>query len=221
MADLEERIRRLEDLHAIGQLRAHYCQYLDDGQWDDLVDLFTPDGAFVGLSTARGHDELRTFFPGLLDGPLDAWWHFSSNETIELDGDAAVGVTWLDQPCVVEGRAHIAAGRYTDQMMRGSDGTWRFAERKVTSSSGSPPTPGGRLQPTDGSRRAQQPIAGRSNAAAEASARNRRSRSHIVRVRLPPIRTLWWRWESRPMPEPGSSGQARPRNDASNVNASS
>ena len=60
----------------IGQLRAHYCQALDDGRWDDLVDLFTPDGAFVGLSTARGHDELRTFFADLQDGPLSAWWHF-------------------------------------------------------------------------------------------------------------------------------------------------
>ena len=65
--DLPARVRRLEDLHAIGQLRAHYCQSLDDGRWDDLVDLFTPDGAFVGLSTARGHDELRTFFADLQD----------------------------------------------------------------------------------------------------------------------------------------------------------
>ena len=51
--DLAARVRRLEDLHDIGQLRAHYCQALDDGRWDDLVDLFTPDGALVGLSTAR------------------------------------------------------------------------------------------------------------------------------------------------------------------------
>ena len=133
--DLSARVRRLEDLHAIGQLRAHYCQALDDGRWDDLVDLFTPDGAFVGLSTARGHDELRTFFSDLQDGPLSAWWHFSSNETIDLVGTpahAATGATWLDQPCVVDGRAHVAAGRYQDQMVRGDDGRWRFAERQVT-----------------------------------------------------------------------------------------
>ena len=142
--DLAARVRRLEDLHAIGQLRAHYCQALDDGRWDDLVDLFTPDGAFVGLSTARGHDELRTFFADLQDGPLSAWWHFSSNETIDLvarrtrpRGDRT---TWLDQPCVVDGRAHVAAGRYRDRMVRGDDGRWRFAERRVTFFSGCPPT---------------------------------------------------------------------------------
>jgi ketosteroid isomerase-like protein len=134
-ADLAARVQRLEDLHAIGQLRAHYCQALDDGRWDDLLDLFTPDGAFVGLFTARGHAELRTFFAELQDGPLSAWWHFSSNETIDLVGSpahAATGQTWLDQPCVVDGRAHVAAGRYQDRMVRGDDGRWRFAERRVT-----------------------------------------------------------------------------------------
>jgi uncharacterized protein (TIGR02246 family) len=129
---LEERIQRLEDIHEIGQLRARYCQYLDDGRWDELAELFTADGAFVGLSTARGRDELRTFFAELQRGPLQAWWHFSSNETITVEGDHAYGETWLDQPCVVDGKPHIAAGRYTDDVVREEDGHWRFRERKVT-----------------------------------------------------------------------------------------
>ena len=41
-------------------------------------------------------------------------------------------MTWLYQPCVVDGEAQIAAGRYTDQMVRCVDGQWRFQERKVT-----------------------------------------------------------------------------------------
>jgi len=130
--DLEQRVRRLEDLHELGQLRARYCQYLDDGRWDDLVSLFTPDGVFVGLSTARGRDELRSFFPALQQGSLQAWWHFSSNETIDLTGDSASGETWLWQPCVVDGAAHVAAGRYRDEMVRCDDGRWRFALRTVT-----------------------------------------------------------------------------------------
>ncbi|MDQ0380488.1 nuclear transport factor 2 family protein [Amycolatopsis thermophila] len=131
MTDLEARIRRLEDVHEIGQLRARYCQYLDDGRWDQLADLFTEEGRFVGLSTASGRAELRTFFAGLQRGPLTAWWHFSANETVTVDGDVASGETWLYQPCVVEGEAHVAAGRYTDSLVR-QDGRWLFAERKVT-----------------------------------------------------------------------------------------
>lgn len=129
--DLAARIRRLEDLDEIAQLRARYCQYLDDGRWDDLAELFTEDGQFVGLSTARGRSELRTFFPGLQAGALKAWWHFSSNETIELAGDTATGETWLLQPCVVDDEAHMAAGRYTDAVRRCDDGRWRFDERRV------------------------------------------------------------------------------------------
>lgn len=73
MSDLEARIKRLEDVHEIGQLRAKYCQHLDDGRWDELAGLFTADGRFVGLSTATGRAELRTFFANLPHGPLAAW----------------------------------------------------------------------------------------------------------------------------------------------------
>lgn len=130
--DLAARVRRLEDVHEIGQLRARYCQYLDDGRWDDLVSLFTPEGAFLGLSDVRGRAKLREFFAGLWQGPLSAWWHFSANETVDVDGDTATGETWLYQPCVVDGDAHIAAGRYRDRVERQPDGTWLFAERAVT-----------------------------------------------------------------------------------------
>ena len=88
-----------------------------------------------GVLAAQGAELLRTFFADLQDGPLSAWWHFSSNETIDLVGTpahAATGQTWLDQPCVVDGRAHVAAGRYQDRMVRGDDGRWRFSERRVT-----------------------------------------------------------------------------------------
>ena len=128
---LEERITRLEDVHEIGQLRARYCQALDDGRWDDLADTFTEDGAFVGLSTARGRTEMLEFFPKLNSSTVTSWWHFSSNETVELDGDAATGTTWLLQPCVVDGESQIAAGRYEDTMVRTAQG-WRFQERRVS-----------------------------------------------------------------------------------------
>lgn len=47
---LAERIARLEDLEAIRSLDARYCRHLDDGDWDALMDLFTDDGEFDGLS---------------------------------------------------------------------------------------------------------------------------------------------------------------------------
>lgn len=129
--EILNRLRRLEDVQDIAQLRARYCQALDDGHWEALADTFTPDGAFVGLSTARGRKEMLEFFPSLYASTVTAWWHFSSNETVDIDGDTAHGVTWLLQPCVVEGESQLAAGRYTDSMVRTTNG-WRFQERRVS-----------------------------------------------------------------------------------------
>lgn len=129
VAELSSRIQYLEDVHAITQLRARYCQALDDGYWEDLMAAFVPDGCFNGLSVVTGHEEMLEFFPGLLD-TVGAWWHFSSNETVTVDGDHATGTTWLLQPCVVEGQSQLAAGRYDDTMVRTTDG-WKFEERKV------------------------------------------------------------------------------------------
>jgi hypothetical protein len=129
---LLERVERLEDQLAIQQLRAKYCQYLDDGRWEDLTTLFTEDGAFIGLSTARGKAEMLQFFPQLNATSVTSWWHFSSNETIELEGRTATGETWLLQPCVVEGETQIAAGRYRDSMVKTGAGNWLFSERRVS-----------------------------------------------------------------------------------------
>lgn len=126
------RLDRLESLSQIAHLRARYCQALDDGRWEDLADTFTNDGAFIGLSVARGRKEMLEFFPTLNQNTVTSWWHFSSNETVEFsDPDHASGVTWLLQPCVVEGQSQIAAGRYTDLVVRTEKG-WLFKERKVS-----------------------------------------------------------------------------------------
>lgn len=132
MSDLEQRIARLEALEAIRDLDARYCRALDDGDWDTLVSLFTGDGEFVGLSTARGHAELRTFFAGLAAAGLTAFWHHVTNLEITLDGpDTARARSFLWQPCVQDGVPHIAAGRYIDALQR-VDGAWRYTTKQVT-----------------------------------------------------------------------------------------
>lgn len=136
MNELEQRIMRLESLEAIRELDARYCRALDDGDWDTLVSLFTDDGEFVGLSRARGPAELRSFFAGLADAGLTAFWHHVTNLEIDLDGpDSARARSFLWQPCVQDGVAHIAAGRYTDTLRRvgaGSGGAWRYVTKQVS-----------------------------------------------------------------------------------------
>ena len=129
MSDLEARVKRLEDIHEIGQLRAKYCQYLDDGRWDLLAELFTEDGRFVGLSTATGRAELRTFFANLQNGHLSAWWPHT-NETVTIDGGAPRGDVAVP---TVRGRRRSAHRRRSLFRFDGApERQWLFAERKVT-----------------------------------------------------------------------------------------
>jgi ketosteroid isomerase-like protein len=128
--DLEARLRRMEDVEAIRTLDAAYCRLLDDRDWPGLVELFTPDGCFDGLSVVTGPAALLAFFGGLADGGLTAFWHHVSNLEVAVDGDTATVTSLLWQPCVVDGVAHVAAGRYADSLVRTAEG-WRYALKQV------------------------------------------------------------------------------------------
>jgi hypothetical protein len=130
MDTLEDRVRRLEDVEAIRSLDARYCRLLDDGAWDELVTLFTPDGEFDGLSHPKGREAMRDFFAGLAAGGLESFWHFVTNLDIEVDGEFARTQSFLWQPCVVEGTPSIAAGRYYDDLVK-VDGQWLYRVKKV------------------------------------------------------------------------------------------
>ena len=56
-ADIEARLRRLEDLEAIRRLFAEYRRALDEKDFDKYCRLFTEDGVFVanGRRVPRGH----------------------------------------------------------------------------------------------------------------------------------------------------------------------
>ena len=126
----EERLRRLEDVEEIRALDARYCRLLDDGDWPALVALFTPDGVFDGLRRVAGHADLLAFFAGLAAGGLTAFWHHVSNLEISVTGDRAEVTSLLWQPCVVDGVAHVAAGRYRDELVRTGAG-WRYRRKQV------------------------------------------------------------------------------------------
>jgi ketosteroid isomerase-like protein len=128
--DLAARLRRMEDVEAIRTLDAVYCRLLDDGDWPGLVELFTPDGCFDGLSVVTGRAELLAFFGGLADAGLTAFWHHVSNLEVTVDGDTAAVTSLLWQPCVVDGVAQVAAGRYADRLVRTAAG-WRYALKQV------------------------------------------------------------------------------------------
>ncbi len=130
MTAIEDRLRRLEDQFAISQLRARYCHLLDDRKWTEFVALFTKDGAFSGLESVRGHAALLEFFTRFGQATPD-FWHFCTNETVNLDGDTATGRVTLEYLSAADGISYVSAGHYDDVMQR-VDGEWKFKSRTIT-----------------------------------------------------------------------------------------
>jgi hypothetical protein len=131
MPSLEQRIQRIEDELAIGQLRARYCHLLDDRDWPGFIDLFTADGVFQGLEAVRGHEALMEFFSQRVPKLAEEFWHFCTNGTVEIDGDTATGRITLEYLSVTGGVSYVSAGHYEDVMVR-QDGRWRFRSRIIT-----------------------------------------------------------------------------------------
>lgn len=129
--DLEARILRVEDELAIGQLRARYCHLLDDMQWPEFVDLFTPDGEFEGLSKVKGHAELMSFFSQDVPKIAERFWHFCTNGVVEIDGTTATGRISMEYISTTGGVSYVSAGHYDDVMVK-VDSRWKFKSRRIT-----------------------------------------------------------------------------------------
>ena len=93
--ELEDRIKRLEDIEEIKQLKALYCEICDDDHNPDrIVTIFTADGIWEGkgIGKANGHQEIRQLFESFKK-MMSFSQHMTMNPRIRVNGDRATG-TW-------------------------------------------------------------------------------------------------------------------------------
>ena len=138
---LDARIRRLEDLESIRQLKYRYCNLCDeDYPPDALAALFTEDAVWDGglLGRAEGRAAIRKFFAAC-SKTVSFAVHHVINPLIEVDGDAATGLWLLWQPIVFTrgDRAAWLAARYHDRYRR-VGGEWLFEHVRVETRALSP-----------------------------------------------------------------------------------
>ena len=134
--DLAARVRRLEDIEAIRQLKARYCYACDDGyDVETLVELFVADAVWDGgaLGVAVGREKIRRFFertPAVMPFAV----HMVMNPLIEIDGDTATGAWYLFQAATFapDGTALWGSARYDEAYVRTRDG-WKFQSLRLTS----------------------------------------------------------------------------------------
>lgn len=127
-----------EDVIAIEQLLNRYCHKLDRGDVRGVMSLFAADAVLI--PEYEGKDEHAG------TAAIEAWYsryssraresttglrHKISTAMIDVDGDSAESVCYLDADSVdPAGARSLAGGRYEDKLVR-RDGQWLFRERRI------------------------------------------------------------------------------------------
>lgn len=141
LAELADRVARLEDERAVESTLYAYGEALDYGDRELFLDCFTPDADYVvamrlapedGFS-CHGHEELGTYFDGHTHAPAAYHKHVTINPTVHCDRDTATARSYFlrvdaaprSGPATV-----LASGRYVDELARETGGRWRIRSRR-------------------------------------------------------------------------------------------
>jgi hypothetical protein len=138
LAELERRVRAVEDFQAIQKLLVLSCHRVDANRLDRMAgDIFTEDAVVdYGMVRVSGRDQIHAFYTGF-DSNLLGTSHNLTNAYIDVDGDEARSLSyvlawhWHNQ---VGGAVEplptdiLVVGGYQDRLRRTPDG-WRIVER--------------------------------------------------------------------------------------------
>jgi ketosteroid isomerase-like protein len=97
LADLSQRLRRLEDIEAITAMHHDYVRLLADLRFDELADHFTEDAVIDMRSHGpkHGRGAIAAHFSGMGDVVGGGNGYILTSPVIEVDGDRATGHwTW-------------------------------------------------------------------------------------------------------------------------------
>ncbi len=134
---LEDRVRRLEDVHAIANLKASYLDGADGG-WsfnpkssdpDVVAPLFAEDGSWYSSSQGivTGRDAIGKVW-GSFSRTMPFGYHVITNPRIVVDGDHATG-SWhlIFMGVDANGNEIWSTAIYEDEFIRTASG-WRIAK---------------------------------------------------------------------------------------------
>jgi uncharacterized protein (TIGR02246 family) len=132
--ELERRITRLEDIEAIKQLKALYCEICDDDHDPQrITSVFTEDGIWEGrgIGRAEGATEIRALFERF-QAAMSYSHHMTMNPRIEVTGDTATGSWYFFGPFTFRksNQARWQATRYQEDYVK-VDGVWRIRHLRI------------------------------------------------------------------------------------------
>ncbi len=129
--DVEKTLRELIDREAIRDLVRRYAHHVWQGQPRECAALFSEDAEMDtgDRPPIRGRAALQAAYEEIFVGA--ALRPFVHNHVIELDGDRATGVCYLDLHGSIGGRSVTGTGHYEDEYVR-EGARWLFRSRKLS-----------------------------------------------------------------------------------------
>ena len=138
-ADLEARIREIEDFLEISNLQSRYSYLIDSLRMEELVDLFADEFVWEGgfdrdsMKSVTSKAELLALFNGAAES-TSMMRHMPTTPHIEVDGDNAKG-TWyvFGMMTAITPSGEIAKwiqGTLHNEFVR-IDGEWKFSRKST------------------------------------------------------------------------------------------
>jgi hypothetical protein len=129
LAKLEQRLTRVEDIEAIKQLKARYCEICDDDHNPDrIATIFAEDAVWdaEGIGKAEGHVAIRALFQ-TFQQQIDFSQHMVMNPIIQIDGERATGIWYFAGPFTPrqDPQSNLTAVRYEEDYVK-VNGEWKF-----------------------------------------------------------------------------------------------
>lgn len=128
LAELDARLRRLEDIEEIHRLRMQYHFLMNEGRAEEMAGLYTEDASieFEGVVTAQGRAEIGRAIPAL-SRRMSFVKQFPANHMVEIHGDEATGLAYLDARYAMDGQSIMACARFAEKYRRTAAG-WQISE---------------------------------------------------------------------------------------------
>jgi ketosteroid isomerase-like protein len=133
LKELQKRIRILEDIEAIRNLKAKYCRRNDKKQWDEIGDCFAKDALLEVPPVVRcqGREEIAKFLAESMSSVIVV--HQVHHSEIEVTSETTAKGLWGEYDQIIDGRSNatsVAYGYYVEEYIK-EDGQWRIKYERI------------------------------------------------------------------------------------------
>jgi ketosteroid isomerase-like protein len=138
MPDLEQRLRRMEDIEAIRTLKSTYHLLVNDTMFDEIGDLFTERATvhlgylMPGGATASGRTQIQEGFAAMATNQSQSQVkQFLHTHIVDLVDQATANGTGMLFACYGVGtESYVVAGKYVEEYEK-HDNNWLFSSMRL------------------------------------------------------------------------------------------